>query len=1330
MIRHRTSRAVAGQGIKQMLRPTLLACILLIVVSLLAPAAMAQTGPYSISGNVRSAGTLYYPDGAKILVKLVQGSAVLRVTSPDPITGNYSFTALASGSYRVVLSSNDSAADASAVAPGTWAFSNPATGYRTVTVGATSVSGVNFELTAHCVCGYTDGRLTLKTIPMSTNGDLSAWGDVTEDSDNNSCDGDPDPDIPIQSTGRDLVQFSYTWDSQRLYGYTVREASESNTDNFIYYADVNANGRMEDGEPVIYVGWSGSNRTVNVGVGQYLAANRSTGWDPLSSPTTGKADGYDMPGKIVNGNLLRSGAWGSLTGTAMQWYVTWAELGIPSNTGIRWHISSTNSTPTANSLPSQIDDNMGGCGGCAASSQYGGVSIAPARSLETPPSQAVYIAHTIQNTGNGLDAMNLVMTSSGAWSPTSVTYYKDNGVVGTYEPGVDTLLTDSTADGLVDTGALASGASINVIAAVAVPSATGQSSLILKATSTYVPSCGAGISESASITDTVMAGYAISGFVYNDANHNSTKDASEVGSGLTLYAKLVPQNASAATSVVAINTATGAYTFPRQVVGNYTVVVGTENSTSILTPATAAGWVFTESYPGSRTVALTSADVPNNNVGVYNGSVVLNGLVFEDNGVSGGTANNGVNDGGEAGLAGVTVTVTNATGATVYDSAISDAAGSFRLYFPATSSGVVIRRGATAGYLATNGSAGTTGGTYAQKPEAVTFTNAAGTVYSGIRFGDVKVNTLSNTGAASVQVGTTAYYPHTFVAGTAGSVTFTTASVLNPTPQSGWSERVFLDSACSGTFNASYIDITGQAQTVSANTTVCVLVREMVPTPAQGTNTVTLTAAFQFANNAYLNQAGVVTAPSRVDTTTVVFAISGYVYSDANHSSLRDASEAGTGVVLYAKLVPQGSASATTAVAVNTSTGAYAIAPQIGGTYSIVIDTNNTLTDISAGYPAGWVALENPTGSSLVTLTNNNVDNVNFGLYSGSRVTGTVFVDSGSGAGVANNGSQDGSEAGLAGVAVSVTNSGNTTTYSAATTDASGAFTLWLPSTATTVVVRRTPTAGHIATGGRVGTTAGTYSRTEETVSFTTAVGASYSGVQFGSVPINTLSTDGSKIVNVGTDYYYPHQFVAGTAGMVTFSTSSTTTPAQSGWAEAIYLDANCSGTFDAGETMISAAQSVVAGQTVCLLMRESVPSSGRGSALTTLSALFTYSNASPSLSASVTRTDTTTAMGSPSLTISKTVDKSTAYPGDVLTYTITFSNASYFSATNVSVQDDIPAATTYVAASCASPLPDGITGCAITAPAVGDGGQVVWNFSGSLAGQASGTVTLKVKIK
>ncbi len=341
---------------------------------------------------------------------------------------------------------------------------------------------------AACVCGYGDGKFTTVSAgEILIDGTMADWGNVLADLDNNSCDDQgtelpsADRDYPVQSTGRDLIHFAYTWDDTNIYAYTERSGSASNKITFVYYADTDNDGIMESGEPVVLVEWQGNTRNINLSIADYAAAN--AGGDPMTDGN-GYSDGYTLPGTLVNTTYYDSlsGGYGGADGMNMEWAVPWSLFGLPAGAAFTFHVSSSNST----NIPAQIDDSMGGCGGGPASTQYADLTFTPDRTIQTPPQTTVYAAHVLTNTGNGSDTFNFSATSSGLYTPTTIAYYRDLGTVGQYDAGTDTLLTDTDSDGLVDTGSLAADGAIDILAAYTIPAgASGAAAVAVTATSAY-----------------------------------------------------------------------------------------------------------------------------------------------------------------------------------------------------------------------------------------------------------------------------------------------------------------------------------------------------------------------------------------------------------------------------------------------------------------------------------------------------------------------------------------------------------------------------------------------------------------------------------------------------------------------------------------------------------------------------------------------------------------------------------------------------------------------------------------------------------------------------
>lgn len=464
--------------------------------------------------------------------------------------------------------------------------------------------------------------------------------------------------------------------------------------------------------------------------------------------------------------------------------------------------------------------------------------------------------------------------------------------------------------------------------------------------------------------------------------------------------------------------------------------------------------------------------------------------------------------------------------------------------------------------------------------------------------------------------------------------------------------------------------------------------------------------------------------------------VSGYVYNDADHSSTRTTGEAGTGVTpLYVKIVRGTETTARAAAAVDPTTGAYSLNNIIDGTYRLVLDNNNTLSDITPYLPPGWVGTENPTQVITgVVMNGANVVDQNFGLYRGSRISGSVFQDDGTGTGgVANDGVRNGTEAGLGEVTVTLTSDDLSTTYGTTQTDATGTYTLWVPFSVGSSVLRVTEAnlSGYISTGGSVGNTSGTYTRATDTTRFTNSPGMAYSGVDFGDVPANTFVPDGQQTAPPATAVYFAHVFTSGSAGSVTFSATQVDTPDVPGWNPLIYHDTNGNGLLDAGEPLLTAPLAMAAGDEVRIIVKDFVPANAPIGAyeLITVVASFQYTNATPALAGSHTVTDLITVVDRQALTLVKSVDKEVALPGETITYTLTYRNDHDLSVSDVVIIDTTPGYTTFVSASYSTPLPIGLTACTVAAPAVGGTGTVSWTFTGTLAPGQSGSVSYQVKV-
>lgn len=365
---------------------------------------------------------------------------------------------------------------------------------------------------------------------------------------------------------------------------------------------------------------------------------------------------------------------------------------------------------------------------------------------------------------------------------------------------------------------------------------------------------GAGMKASGTYNGTLSVAYeytpwVLSGTVYRDTDHNGFRGTGEAATGLTLHAKLLSGPSGPVVQVVPVDPVTGAYAFSASR-ASYRVIIDDNASAADTSPlALPAGWSVTQGAGLVRDVVL-AGDLAQQDFGLAPGTGVT-GKLFTDQGTGvGGVANDGVANGTEPGPGGKAVQLLDA-GGSVLDAAVSLADGSFRLHVPTTvGNGAVlrVRQVDEPAVLATGGSPGTTGGTYARADRGVTFTfNGAAT--SGIALGTVPAPSMTLSQTAVGSPGSTLVFIHVFKAWTAGQVSFSTVHAA-PAGLS-WADAVHVDSNGNGRLDAGDALATGPIG-VSAGQEVTVLLKVSIPqgtVPGMRLETV-LRASFALANAA------------------------------------------------------------------------------------------------------------------------------------------------------------------------------------------------------------------------------------------------------------------------------------------------------------------------------------------------------------------------------------------------------------------------------------------------------------------------------------------------
>lgn len=456
------------------------------------------------------------------------------------------------------------------------------------------------------------------------------------------------------------------------------------------------------------------------------------------------------------------------------------------------------------------------------------------------------------------------------------------------------------------------------------------------------------------------------------------------------------------------------------------------------------------------------------------------------------------------------------------------------------------------------------------------------------------------------------------------------------------------------------------------------------PLGTQITNTAALTIPGAITDyNSTNNSASVTTTV----TSGVSINITGTIFNDNGagggiaHNGIRDGGETvvtatNVGNTYYVKIYSSNDLSTlvgSATVAGGAST--YSISVPAYGTYTIILSTDATANFTPSLSTNGQWIYTLPLNYTLTNVTANgaNLPNQNFGVIQGTRISGRVINDNGAGGGIANDGSQNGSETGISGVTVWLANNTGGTTYDTTTTDSAGNFALFTNTASATLRIYETNLAGYVSVNFNAGNTAGAYTIAGEYIQFAYTRYTDYSGVVFSDVAANTfLPTPRAANVTAGSSVYYAHTFTPGSGGSVTFSTAHT----RGTWpAIVLYRDADCSGSYQAGDAVISSAITATAGVPVCILVQDTVPA-GAANGLTdviTTTAAFTYTNSPGPVTSPLTVTDTTTVVAPASLTIVKSASPSPSVnPGQVVTYTILVTNTGAGVATNVAVTDSL----------------------------------------------------------
>jgi hypothetical protein len=462
-------------------------------------------------------------------------------------------------------------------------------------------------------------------------------------------------------------------------------------------------------------------------------------------------------------------------------------------------------------------------------------------------------------------------------------------------------------------------------------------------------------------------------FVWSDTNGNGIQDAGEPGiSGLTV-------TLTGPVSATAVTGANGEYSFMGLSAGTYTVSVATPAGLTP-SPVLAAGSLpATDSDGSGATVTLAAGEAnPTIDFGFVPPRFVLGDRVWSD------TNGDGVQDAGEAGINGVTVTISGPGGYTATTTTVGDGIYAFNNLL---------------------------GGTY-----TVCTT-------SGIPAGDMQtydLDGLSSPNCATVTVG-----PST-----------TAVDFGYKPPRFSLGDRVWTDVNGNGAQDAGEAGITGVTVTItgtggfSATTTTAADGIYGFSDLLAGTYTVCTTAGIPAGDTQTYDLDGVLTpncatvvlaTANRNDVdfgyTPPRYAIGDRVWNDVNGNGVQEAGESG----LNGVTITISGLGGFTGTAVTAGDGIYAFGGLLAGPYTVC-----TTTGLPAGYTQTYDLDGVGTPNCTAVTVGPSTTAVDFGYQPPRFSVGDRVWSDANG-----NGIQDAGEAGLTGVTVAISGPGG---YSATTT--------------------------------------------------------------------------------------------------------------------------------------------------------------------------------------------------------------------------------------------------------------------------------------------------------
>lgn len=320
----------------------------------------------------------------------------------------------------------------------------------------------------------------------------------------------------------------------------------------------------------------------------------------------------------------------------------------------------------------------------------------------------------------------------------------------------------------------------------------------------------------------------VSGYVFNDINHNGSKDGGEQGiENVTIVLHNLTNNDCETQKT----DANGYFLFDNILVSTFNLVESANETLPIAfncppNEEDPAGYISVDS--NTKPVVFNELNASYITFANYKGYKV-EGKTFIDNGLGSNQAHNGIQDGNENNFPNIRVDVLS--GSSVIDTEYSKGGGEFEFWIPDNYSNVTIRAEEKLDFKNVSANEGNTGGNVISYKE-VNLSNVVGKK-SGIRFGYVQDPSIVASQSKTIQAGTTTTYAHTYRVNTIGSATFSIENISkNPNdPNLNINSILYHDVNCNGIIEQS-IDtqnLTNINVNVNGNNEICLIVKVLTP---------------------------------------------------------------------------------------------------------------------------------------------------------------------------------------------------------------------------------------------------------------------------------------------------------------------------------------------------------------------------------------------------------------------------------------------------------------------------------------------------------------------